>query len=441
MREPALAGAVALALLASPVKAQTLADAIGGDDVTAARAALDRGANPNAPLDYGESPLARAVETQDPALVALLLERGAKPNMADVQGLTPLLLACERGSATIVAQLLNARADVLKTAPDGTAPLAACARFSTAETIARMLAMGAKADVPDSRGQTPLMWAASADNVAAITHLLKAGAGPNRVTKAGFTPLFFAIASGSVEATRALLEAGADAAHRGPENSSAMQLALYQRNWAAAALLAEHRVDWAERDRNGQQPLHVAAQGGDETLVALLLAKGADPNGVTGPSRIKWVTEANFGMPPPPVPPTPPLFLAAQNGHIAAMKLLVAGGANPRFVAENGVNLVLAAAAGRSAVALEEALALAPGANVTDANGTTPLHLVLNGGMHAELAAMLRALAAHGAKPDIANKQGTTPAQMTEGGLATVKAVYDQIFGKESAPMLASAHP
>ncbi|HUD27669.1 MAG TPA: ankyrin repeat domain-containing protein [Novosphingobium sp.] len=432
----------AASLLAAPAHAEGLADAIAASDLAGTKAALDAGTSPNEPLAYGESPLARAIETQEPAMVALLLEHRANPNTADAEGLTPLALACERGSEAIVDQLLDARADARRAGADGVTPLAVCARFSTAATVARLLAMGAKPDAADARGQTPLMWAASAGHVEAIALLLKAGAKANRVTAQGFTPLFFAIASGSGEATRVLLDAGADAAHRGPEHTSAAQLAMYSRNWRAAQMLVERGgVDLAERDRNGEQLLHAAAAGGDDALVALLLDRGADANGLTGPSRITWVTEANFGMPPPPVPPTPPLLVAARHGQVAAMKTLVARGANPAFVAENGVNVVLAAASGRSVAALEEALALAPDANVADGKGTMPLHLVIGGGMHPGLSGMLRTLAAHGARPDLANARGTTPAQMAEGGLATVKAVYDQVFGQKAAPVLASAHP
>lgn len=442
VRRNCLTAAVFATVIAVPAYADTLAQAITASDLAGAQAALDTGTSANEPLTYGESPLARAIETQEPAMVALLLAHGARPNTADAEGLTPLALACERGNEAIVGNLLDARADVRKAGPDGATPLAVCARYSTAATVARILARGAKADALDQRGQTPLMWAASAGNVAAIGDLLAAGAKAERSTKEGFTPLFFAIASGSGDATRALLDAGANAAHRGPENTSALQLALYQKNWRAAELLVQRgSVGLAEHDRNGQQPLHAAAAGGDDALVALLLAQGADANGLTGPSRIKWVTEANFGMPPAPVPPTPPLLIAAQTGQVAVMKRLVAGGANPTFVAENGVNVVLAAASGQSVAGLEEALLLAPDANVADAKGTTPLHLVVGAGMHGQLAPMLRVLAAHGARPDLANQRGITPTQMVDGGLATVKAAYDQVFGQTVSPVLASAHP
>lgn len=137
----------------------------------------------------------------------------------------------------------------------------------------------------------------------------------NRVSKGGFTPLFFAIKSGVPGATQALLAAGANADYRGPENTSAAQLAVYQHNYGTAVLLVERGANLVERDRTGYQLLHGAAAGGDTTLIAALLQKCSNPNAPTGRSRIKWVTEANFGRPPPPVSPTLPLLLAAMNGH------------------------------------------------------------------------------------------------------------------------------
>jgi ankyrin repeat protein len=427
---------VAVVLLASTgAQARVVADAdalpraIGSGDVGAVEAALAH-ADPNRPLAFGATALAEAVYAQNPAMVAALIKRGAKPNIADAQGLMPLSLACELGNRAIVGELLDAHADVRAAAPDGTGALAVCARYGPSDAVARMLARGAAADAPDARGQTPLMWAAASGRVEAMQSLIKAGAGIDRVSKAGFSPLFFAIKSGVPAATELLLAAGADAGHRGPENTSAAQLAAYQHNDAALALLVAHGgVDLGERDREGWQLLHRAAAAGDAPLVALLLAKHADPDALTGPSRIKWVTEANFGVPPRPFPPTPPLLLAAGHGRAEAMKTLVAAGANPRFVAEDGTNVVLAAAAGGSAAALELALSLAPDANVADARGATPLHVLVGGNPGPEFAAMLKLLAAHGARPDIRNKQGDSAATIAMGGLAEVKAAFVAVFG------------
>jgi ankyrin repeat protein len=302
-----------------------------------------------------------------------------------------------------------------------------------------MLAMSAPADKPDSRGQTPLMWAASAGNVEAMQALLKAGAKVNRVTGSGFTPLFFAIKSGSVPATQLLLDAGAKADLRGPEKTSAAQLAIYQHAYDVAALFVARGADVGERDRNGNQLLHAAATAGAMPLIEALLAGGADPNGLTGPSRITWVTEANFGQPPPPVPPTTPLLAAARKGQVEAMKRIAAAGGKPGFVEDNGTNVVLAAAIGGSAAALDYALSLAPDANVANADGATPLHLLVGGGTQPELGAMLRVLAAHGARVDIKNKSGVTAADMADGGLTEVKLVFRTVYPAEKGTTLASA--
>jgi ankyrin repeat protein len=272
-----------------------------------------------------------------------------------------------------------------------------------------------------------------------MTLLLKAGADVNRVSSGGFTPLFFAIKSGVVPATEVLLAAGAKAEYRGPENTSAAQLAVYQHNLGAAVLLVARGADIQERDRTGYQLLHAAAEAGDTALVTLLLAKGADPNALTGPSRITWVTEANFGVPPPPVPPTPPLLLAAAHGHEGAMKLLLTAGADGKFMSQDGTNVVLAAAQGGSAAALELALDAAPEVNVANSHGMTPLHLVVAGGVRPELTAMLRVLAAHGARADIAAKRGGTAAAMADEGLSEVKVLFHEVFPTIAAKLAVAA--
>jgi ankyrin repeat protein len=431
--------ALLLGLLPVPALAQAvdaLSRAISDDDAGALTAALAAGADSNAVLDYGESPLARAVETQDPALVEALLKAGAKPDHADALGVTPLLLACERGHGAIVAALLAAGADARLIGPDGVSPLAMCARFSEVEAVRVLLAKSADVEAADARGQTPLMWAASAGKLAAVQALVAAGAQVNRVTPGGFTPLFFALASGKAEAASALIAAGADAKHRGPENTSALQMALYQKNWdAAEELVRLGGGDVSELDREGRRPLHVAAAAGQGTLVAALLERDAEPDALSGPSKITWVTEANFGLPPPPVQPTTALMAAARAGQADVMWQLVRAGANEHFVDGAGVNLVLAAAQGRSAAALALALDLAGDANVADKDKTTALHRLAGGPYFAELPAMLRALATKGARADLADARGKTALQVLADGLATVQAAFHDVFPAAKASL------
>ena len=422
--------------------------AIHDGDATRVLSALGAGANPDLRGDFGASPLAWAVERHDPELVTALLKAGAHPDLADIDGVTPLGLACELGDHAQVDQLLDAHAGLMATRSDGVTPLAICARFAPAGTVARMLSLGAAPDPVDAQGQTPLMWAASTNHADSVAALLKAGAEVNRRTAGGFTPLAFAIKSGGVEALRLLLAAGAREDWRGPEQTSALQLALYQHNGAAAALLLARMADpapvLAELDREGYLPLHRAAMAGDTELAGLLLAKGAPVDAVSGPSKITWVTEANFGLPPPPVPPTPALLLAAAHGRDGVMRQLLAAGANPHFVAADGTTLVLAATRGGRVAALDLALSVAPDANVAGSMGMTALHILASGlatsVAHDERLAMLRLLAAHGAKPDILSKPagfsekghteklGKTAAQMAAEGVAEVREDFQTVF-------------
>lgn len=453
-----------LALAAGMVQARVVTDdetgpdaallrAIAASDAGAAEAALKAHAEPNRPGLFGAGPLALAVNAQNPAIVGALLKAGARPDMADVDGVTPLGLACELGNGGLVGQLLDAHAGLTASRPDGAPPLAICARFAPAEAVARMLALGAAPDAVDTRGQSPLMWAASAGKAETVALLIKAGADVNRHSSGGFTPLAFAIKSGSVPAAKLLLATGARTDWRGPENTSALQLALYQKNWDAAALMLEQMPDartaLAERNREGRLPLHVAAIGGDTALVGLMLERGADANALTGPSKITWVTEANFGLAPPPEPPSPPLLLAAAHGHTGVMKRLLAAGANPGFVAANGSNVVLAATQGGKLEALDLALGVSPDANVAEAHGLTPLHILAMGLAwsvpHEERLAMLRLLAAHGARPDIPSKpmgfgekgktetRGKTAAQLAAEGVSEVRADFEAVFPPATA--------
>ena len=420
---------LALALwLPSPALASPLVSAIAADDTEALSAALAKGADANAMLEFGETPLARAVETQDPALVAALLKAGARPDQVDALGLTPLLLACERGNSVIVQALLAAGADALRAGTDGVTPLAMCAQFSDAAAVRAILARGASADSADVRGQTPLMWAVSAGQQAAASALVQAGAAVNQVTANGFTPLFFALASGKADVVSALIAAGADVRIRGPENTSALQMALYQKNWEAAEQLVGLGADVAELDREGRRPLHVAAAAGQGALIAALLARGAEPDALTGPSRITWVTEANFGMAPPPMQPATALLTAAKAGQADAMWQLIRAGADENFVDGAGVNVVLAAAGGRSAPALALALDLAPDANVADKQKATALHMLAGGPWFEDLAAMLRLLSSHGARTDLADGRGKTALEVLNDGLATVQTVFHDVF-------------
>src|SRR5262249_12143842 len=133
----------------------------------------------------------------------------------------------------------------------------------------------------DTAGATPFWRAAQATDVAAMKMLLAAGADPKIATSEGVTPLMVAAGLGwgwdfSVGATDRWL--------------------------GAPKLLMEHEYDINTADPKGQTALHGAAYVADNTLVQLLVDRGANVKAVTkdgntvadmanGPNR--------FGIPHP----------------------------------------------------------------------------------------------------------------------------------------------
>lgn len=419
-------------------KETALFEAVRDSNPTAVRQLLSQRADPNLRLPDQSSVLAWAVDRQDAGVVRQLLAAGARTDLADVDGATPLILACQLADPAIIGLLLDARADVKAVRSDGVRVLSICAGDTTPAVLERMIAAGAEPDAADASGQTPLMWAAAKGRLDNIALLLKHGADVNRASLKGFTPLFFAIKSKEPKAALALLEAGADRTHRAADGTSAVQLAVYQGKLALAGNLVGQGVDLKAWDRNGEQLLHAATAAGDETLVDLLLSKAADPNALTGPSTVEKRRERNQGGVLPKEAPTTPLLIAARNGSDRLMRRLVAAGARPDFRAEDGGNVILAAAAGRSRPALEYALQIGGDVNAVSEGGQSALHTVAGRWSGPDAVAMIRTLVDRGARLDLKNARGMTPQDVAlRNGGEDVRAAFAELPKAKGATKVA----
>jgi len=415
---------------------ESLVRAIRNGDEATVRTLLAGRADPNHRLPDGSTPLAWAVETQNRGIVRLLLDAGAKPNNAGAASMTPLIVGCQYGDAAILEMLLTAGADVKIARADGIAPLAICAGNAPPAILERLIAAGAEVDKADDQGQTPLMRAAANGRIDNIQLLLARGASVNRKTAKGFTPLMFALKSGVPGAPAAVFEAGGDADYIAADGTSIVQLAMYQNAYDFAARMIDRGADLEAFDRNGNQLLHAAILADQPSLVQQLLAKGADVNATTGPAKVKMQFEVNFKAGDYEVPPKSPLLLAAERGFAGAMRMLVDAGADTKFRTDDGTNIVLAAATSGKLAALDLALRLEPDPNTTTSSGQTPLHLLLGGDAGAETAAMMRLLADKGARIDIRNHVGRTPADFAKEAQTEMKMAFDSTFADRTVSKL-----
>ncbi len=448
-RGPALAVLLGWAVSAGWMQAGSapVADAMERRDAAALRALLPA-APVNAAQPDGMTALHWAVRHDDEEAVRLLLAAGAEAGAANRYGVTPLALACTNGHAGIVTQLLDAGAAAGGALPGGETALMTAARTGRVAVVRLLLARGAAADARLPQGQTALMWAAAEGHLDVVEALLAAGADFRTPLASGFTPLLFAVRAGHGPVVRALLQAGAEVneatrptrtggklPRRG---STPLTVAIENGHFELAGELVDRGADPGDL-RSGYSPLHIltwvrkpdrgeddgqpppdgSGRWSSEDLIRHLVARGAKVNaqlagGPSGGGRI-----ARTGC--------TPFLLAADTADLGYMKLLLELGADPALTNVDGCTALMAAAglgtrsAGEEAGTEEEAVAaveyllgLGFDPNAVSRHGETAMH----GAAYANFPAMVKLLAARGAKFDVwnrKNQRGWTPLLIAEG--------------------------
>ncbi|MEM1125424.1 MAG: ankyrin repeat domain-containing protein [Bacteroidota bacterium] len=133
---------------------------------------------------------------------------------------------------------------------------------------------------PNALSRTaPLHMAVLSRNEEIAYALLDHGADPNLRDDAGYTPTYLALRSEQPALTMRLLEAGTSVDFATDEGKTLLMEALLREDDAAARWLVEHGADVnAQREhRSFTTALMIAADDGNLPMVELLLAQGADP--------------------------------------------------------------------------------------------------------------------------------------------------------------------
>jgi ankyrin repeat protein len=409
----------ALALAGSlPAAGPGLVSAIKDQDTRAVVRLIQSHADVNAKLPDGSTPLAWAAFEDQLEIVDLLLKAGAKPNTADDYGETPLTLACANGNSLIVGKLLAAGADAAAARWNGETALMIAAHTGNAEAVQLLLSHGAKVDPIESRkGQNALMWASSKGNAPVIDLLLKAGANPNAASKAGFTPLIFAAESGDAKAVSSLAAAGAQVDYAVPPGMNSLAIALALHKPEVASVLIAKGAALTFKDRNGNLPVHLAAQDGDLTLLKEMIAHGADVNAKTSAPQAggRGARRGRGRGGAAPAGQTP-LMLAARASHVDTMRALIAAGADPKLLAQDGTTLLMAAAASGHVEPVQYAWELTPDVKTENLAEQTVMHAALSASLQKstqdEICKVVQFLASKGAAVNPADAAGRTPLQI-----------------------------
>ena len=311
-----------------------------------ARALLDAGAEVNARDTSGATPLHRAAGADWPdndSLVSLLVEAGADLHATDDAGRTALHHALRSDNPATAARLIELGSDTDARDDSGyVANPVDCTRFNTATffhlartgTVAGCIEGGADLDArfdyrlggatqPD--GSTPLHFASAwARDPAIVSLLVQAGADVNARDGSGGSPLHSAARSTEDPAMIvALIEAGAELevwtgrGYHGDDGLTPLHEAVMGgRPSVVAALLAAGANVHARDREDGPTPLHDAVT---PEVVGLLLEAGADIG-----ARARYLRHPVRGS-----RDMTPLHAAAKRGNPAVFIDLLEAGADP----------------------------------------------------------------------------------------------------------------
>ena len=272
--------------------------------------------------------------------------------------------------------------------------LADAAQQGDAQAVRALMKEKVDVNAAQGDGMTPLHWAAFNDDLDVATLLISAGASPKAATRVGaITPLLIACKNGNPAMVKAMLDAGAGPNTANADGATALMTAAISGSADTVTLLLKRGADVNARESAHQQTaLMFAAAENRAGVITALAAHGADLEAATTVVSLEEDKLDDNGNPLPKketeagstvtggntmMGGMTALLFAAREGHLDAVRALVATGAN--------VNRLSAG------------------------DHSSPLVIAVSNG-HYEVGQFL---VDHGADPNLANVDGLTPLYAT----------------------------
>src|SRR5262245_6693186 len=433
-------------------------------DMTTLRALVQQHTDVNAAQPDGTTALHWAAHWNDLEAVNLLLRAGANSKATNRYGSTPISEAVATGNAATVQALLNAGASAnTPTTADGETILMTAARVGNLDVVKLLLDRGAEVNARENyKGQTALMWEAAERHTDIVKLLLEHGAdwkirSVDRETKppklsaassisplslGGFIALSVSSREGDIPTAKVMLDGGVDINYGDIDNTSALVVAVMNKQFTFAKFLLDRGADPNTVDAYGRTPLYAIIDIRNQDWSALPARKSDDP--LPSLEILKDLLERGAKLDSALTKPLPgrsgmdsgdtslnagatPLMRAARSADVVTMRLLLERGADPKLTTSDGNNALMFAAGvgwrdkytrGTEAEAFEALkVMMQTGLDVRAANnkGETALHGAADRGADS----IVQYLAEHGADVNAKSKRGYTPldAALGKGGI------------------------
>jgi len=324
--------------------------------------------------------------------------------------------------ASRAANLVREGADLNERDANGFTPLARAAHFNDPSLILFLISQGVPVDQPNPEGETALSKLARTHYPGVLEPLLKLGADPDRSDNKGRTPVHHAVMGSQPEQLKILLKAGGEVNR--PDNSGNTPLlwATHHSQGTCLEILLQNGADPNIANAGGETPLMRASEYWDNPLlIRLLLESEANPH-----------HRDNEGL--------SALDRAAKSaGRLPVIELLTVAGATATYIDpgvppdscdEQGDSLLIRAIRAKKDGAV--AFLLSHGANpdLATQDGTTPLILAIN-----TAPTIIPLLLDHGAAVDLPGQDERTPLHFA-AQKDTLGEITQQLLEKGANPNL-----
>ncbi|KAL6095415.1 asb2 [Pungitius sinensis] len=274
----------------------------------------------NERTERGESALMVAVSRDQLESVQVLLENRVDPNIPNYDKETPLYRACERNNPAMVAALLNHGAVVNAPCIWGCTALQEASSQNNVEICEMLLKAGAKHNLINVYGISPLFTAAQSGQLAALRLLLKHGADINSQAADGATALYEAAKNGHEEIVEFLLSQNANANIPGKTGLLPLHVAAQRGSDIIVSMLISATSRTRVR-RTGISPLHLAAERNHDNVLELVIEGGFNVNSQLSEERSRLYQDRRSTA----------LYFSVINNNIHAVHMLLEAGANPNL--------------------------------------------------------------------------------------------------------------